>query len=150
MEKMEKMEKMEIFKKNLEGHGFSTEFIKKALEYFTELNEEMEFEEMSNIEEAIQYYDRVGSFTCNTLQSENNLKELRKDIAKLFNCDTNNILNFKEYFENIEVFEIQILYTLFLEFYPITLDFIEMKNFIQNNRGKKNKKKYNGLFRSKI
>ena len=144
------MEKMEIFQKNLEGHGFSTEFIQKSLQYFNELQEEMELQEMSNIEEAIQYYDSVGSYTYNTLQSENNLKEVREDIAKLFDCDTNNILDFSKYFENIEEFEIQILYVLYFEFYPITLNFIEMKNFIQNNRSKKNKKKYNGLLRSKL
>ena len=115
---MRNNKKMEIFQKNLEGQGFSTEFIKKALEYFTELNEEMELQEMSNIEEAIQYYDSVGSYTYNTLQSENNLINFRKDIAKLFNCDTNNILDFSKYFENIEEFEIQILYILYFEFYP--------------------------------
>ena len=112
------MEKMEIFKKNLEEASFTTDFIKKAIEYFTELEEEKELQEMSNIEEAIQYYDNVGSYTCNTLQSENNLKEVREDIAKLFDCDTNNILDSSKYFENIEEFEIQILYVLFYEFYP--------------------------------
>ena len=108
---------MEIFKTNLEEAGFSTEFIQRALDYFNELEEEMKLQEMSNIEEAIQYYDSVGSYTCNILQSENNLKEVREDIAKLFNCDTNNIMDYSKYFENIEHFEIQILYTL-LEFYP--------------------------------
>ena len=144
-----KNEKMEIFKKNLEGHGFSSEFIQLAINYFNELIEEMEVQEMNNIEEAIQYFDKIGSYTCNTLQSEENLKELREDIAKLFDCDTNNILKSLKYFENIEEFEIQILYCLYYEFYPITLNFVEMKNFIQN-RGKKNKKKYNGLLRFKI
>ena len=145
-----KNKKIEIFKKNLEGHGFSTEFIKKALEYFTELNEEMEVQELINIEEVLDYYAKIGSFTCNTSNSEENLKEVRSDILKLFNCDTNNILKSLKYFENIEEFEIQILYCLYYEFYPITLNFIEMKNFIQNNRSKKNKKKYNGLLRSKL
>ena len=112
-----KNKKIEIFKKNLVGHGFSPEFIKKALEYFTELNEEMEVQELINIEEVLDYFSKIGSFTCNTLQSENNLKELREDILKLFNCDTNNILDFNKYFESIEEFEIQILYVLFYEFY---------------------------------
>ena len=147
---MKRMEKMEIFKKNLEGHGFSTEFIKKALEYFTELNEEMEVQELINIEEVIQYYNKINSYTCDILQSEENLINFRKDILKLFDCDTNNILDFSKYFQNIEEFELQILYVLYYEFYPITLNFIEMKNFIQNNRSKKNKKKYNGLLRSKL
>ena len=112
------MEKIEIFKTNLEEAGFSKDFIKKALDYFNELEEEMELQEMSNIEEAIQYYDSVGSYTCNTLQSENNLINFRKDIAKLFNCDTNNIMDYSKYFENIEKFEIQFLYTLYYNFYP--------------------------------
>ena len=113
-----KNEKMEIFKNTLEGQGFSTEFIKKALNYFNELEEEIEVQEMSTVEDVIQYFDRCGSYTCNTSNTEENLKNFRKDILKLFNCDTNNILNFNTYFENIEEFEIQILYTLFYEFYP--------------------------------
>ena len=141
---------MEVFKNNLEGQGFSTEFIKKALEYFTELNEEMEVQEMEGIEDVIDYFDRCGSYTCNILQSEENLINFRLDILKLFDSDNNNILDFSKYFENIEEFEIQILYVLFYEFYPITLNFVEMKNFLQNNRSKKNKKKYNGLLRSKL
>ena len=145
-----KNNKMETFKNNLENQGFSTEFIQRALNYFTELNEEMEVQEMDSVEEAIQYYDSVGSYTCNLLQSENNLKEVREDIAKLFDCDTNSLLDSSKYFQNIEKFEIQILYCLFFEFYPNFIDFSEMKNFLQNNRGKKNKKKYNGLLRSKL
>ena len=141
---------MEVFKNNLEGQGFSTEFIKKALEYFTELNEEMEVQEMEGIEDVIDYFDRCGSYTCNILQSEENLINFRLDILKLFDSDNNNILDFSKYFENIEKFEIQILYVLFYEFYLITLNFVEMKNFLQNNRSKKNKKKYNGLLRSKL
>ena len=147
---MVKMEKMEIFQKNLETLNLSNEFIKKALEYFTELNEEMEVQELVSIEEVLQYYNKINSYTCDTTKSEENLINFRKDIRKLVDCDTNNIVAFSKYFENIEEFEIQILYCLYYEFYPITLNFIEMKNFIQNNRSKKNKKKYNGLLRSKL
>ena len=145
-----KNEKIEIFKKNLEGHGFSTDFIKKALDYFNELEDEKEVQELINIEEVIQYYNKINSYTCDTTKSEENLINFRKDIRKLVDCDTNNILDFSKYFENIEEFEIQILYCLYYEFYPITLDMREMKSFIQNNRSKKNKKKYNGLLRSKL
>ena len=113
-----KNEKMEIFKKNMESQGFSQKFIQKALEYFTELNEEMEVHEMEGLEEAIHYLDNYGTYTYNTLSTEENLKEIRKDILKLFNCDTNNIMDYSKYFENIEEFKIQILYTLFFEFYP--------------------------------
>ena len=134
------MEKMEIFQKNLEGHGFSNDFIKKALEYFNELEEEKEVQEMATIEEVIDYYNRCGSFTFNTIQSELNLKDFRGDILKLYDCDTNNILDFSKYFENIEEFEIQILYCLYYEFYPVT----------PVTLGKKNKKEYNGLLRVKI
>ena len=143
------MKKMEIFQKNLEEASFTTDFIKKALEYFNELTEEMEVQELKNIEEVIQYFDKIGSYTCNTSNSENNLK-LREDILKLFNCDSNGFLDLNLYFQNIEKFEIQILYVLFYEFYPITMDFVEMKNFLQNNRSKKNKKHYNGLIRTKF
>ena len=142
-----KNNKMETFKNNLENQGFSTEFIQRALNYFNELEEEKEVQEMDSVEEAIQYYDSVGSYTCNLLQSENNLKEVREDIAKLFDCDTNSLLDSSKYFENIEEFEIQILYVLYFEFYPITLDFEYMKKFLQN---KKNKKHYNGLIRTKF
>ena len=113
-----KNEKMEIFKNNLEVQGFSLKFIQRALNYFKELGGEIEVQELNNFEFAIQYFDRCGTYTFNTLQSEENLREIRKDILKLFNCDTNNILNLNTYFENIEEFEIQILYTLFYEFYP--------------------------------
>ena len=108
---------MEKFKKNLEGQGFSFEFIQKSVEYLTELEEERELQEMNTIEEVIQYYDTCGSFTCNTLESECNLQNLRSDIAKLFECDTNNIIDYSKYFENIEEFELQLLYTLYYEFY---------------------------------
>ena len=109
---------MEIFKNNLENKKFSTEFIKRALNYFSELEEEMEVQEMEGVEDVIQYFDRCGSFTCNTLSTEENLKNFRKDILKLFNCDTNNIMDFSKYFENIEIFEMQLIYVLYFEFYP--------------------------------
>ena len=48
MKKMEKMEKMEIFQKNLEEASFSTDFIKKALEYFNELEDEKEANDWYN------------------------------------------------------------------------------------------------------
>ena len=112
------MKKMEIFKKNLEEASFTTAFIKKALEYFNELEEEKEVEEMATIEEVIDYYNRCGSFTCNALQSELNLRYFRKDLYKLFQYDTNNLMNFLDYFYDIEDFEIQILYVLYFEFYP--------------------------------
>ena len=111
-------EKMEIFKNNLERQGFSQEFIKKSLEYFNELEEERELQEINTIIDVIDYYSKSGNFTCNSLQSELNLKDFRKDIYKLHACDLNNILNPLDYFENIEEFEIEILYTLYLEFFP--------------------------------
>ena len=116
---MEKMEKMEIFKKNLETLNLSNDFIKKALDYFNELEDEKEANDFYNkVEEVIDDYNRCGSFTYNTIQSEENLINFRKDILKLFDCDTNNILDFSKYFENIEEFEIQILYCLYYNFFP--------------------------------
>ena len=108
---------MEIFKNNLEEQGFSIEFIKKSIEYFIELNEEMEVQEMENLEEVIQYYDKIGSFSCNTLKSEGNLKELRKDIA-LLKDEYPELLDINLYFTNIEGLELQLLYTLYYKFYP--------------------------------
>ena len=112
------MNNMEIFKKNLEEANFSLEFIKKALEYFTELNEEMEVQELINIEEVIDDYNRCSSFTCNSLQSENNLRYFRKDLYKLFQYDTNNLMNFLDYFYDVEDFELEVICTLYYEFYP--------------------------------
>ena len=110
---------MEVFKENLEGQGcFSPKFIQLALNYFNELTEEMEIEEVATIEEVIDYYNRCSSFTCNTSKTENNLKELREDLYKLYQYDTNNIMNFLDYFYDVEDFEIQILYCLYFEFYP--------------------------------
>ena len=113
-----KNEKMEVFKKNLGNQDFSPEFIKKVLTYFNELEEESEVQEVKKISEVIQYFDKIGSYTCNKVESDHNLKDFREDILKLFNCDTNNILNLNLYFENIEEFEIQILYCLYYGFYP--------------------------------
>ena len=112
-----KKEKMEIFKRNLEDEKFSKEFIKKALQYFTELQEEMEIQELTDIEEVIGYYAKIGSFTCNTLQTEINLKDFREDLYLLYTKDYNNILDFNLYFENIEDFEISVLYVLYFEFF---------------------------------
>ena len=111
-----KNEKMEKFKNNLEG--FSPEFIQRALNYFTELHKEMEAGEYNNLEEVLDYYNRIGSYTCNSFQSELNLINFREDILKLSDCDTNNILNLNLYFKNIEHFEISILYSLYFNFYP--------------------------------
>ena len=113
-----KKEKMEVFKRNMEEANFSNEFIQLALNYFSELQEEMEVQEMKTIEEVIDYFARIGSYTCNTLQSENNLKEVREDLYLLYTKDYNNILDFNLYFENIEDFEISVLYVLYFEFYP--------------------------------
>ena len=113
-----KNQKMEIFKNNLENEKFSSEFIQKALQYFTELEEEKEVNDYNNIEEVVDYYAKSMSFTWNTVESENNLKDLRKDLYLLYEKDSNNFLDFNLYFENIEVFEIYVLYTLYYEFYP--------------------------------
>ena len=112
------MDKMEIFKNNLEEANFSREFILKSLEYFNELNKELEVQELATVEEAIDYFAKVGSFTCSTLKSEDNLKDLRQDLYLLYPKDYSDILNFNLYFENIEEFEIRVLYTLYFEFYP--------------------------------
>ena len=115
---MKKMEKMEIFKKNLEDHGFSTEFIKKALDYFNELEDEKEANDFYNkVEEVIDDYNRCGSFTYNTIQSELNLKDFRGDIS-ILKEDYPELLDLNLYFRNIEAFEISILYVLYYDFYP--------------------------------
>lgn len=112
---MKKMEKMEIFQRNLETLNLSKDFIKKALDYFNELEDEKEANDFFNkVEEVIDDYNRSGSFTYNTIQSELNLKDLRKDIALLKNEYPELDLNL--YFRNIEAFEISILYVLY-EFY---------------------------------
>ena len=113
-----KNEKMEKFKNNLEGQGFSPEFIQRALNYFNELEEEREIQELATIEEVLDYYNRMGSFTCSSYQSFLNLHNFREDISKLYNCDTYNTLNLNDYFFNIEDFELQVLNVLFYEFYP--------------------------------
>ena len=114
---MEKMEKMEIFKKNLEEASFTRDFIKQALEYFNELKREVEVNDYNNLEEVLDYYNRIGSFTCNTMQSELNLKDFRGDIA-ILKEDYPELLDINLYFEDIEVFELQILYVLYYNFYP--------------------------------
>ena len=115
---MEKIKDMEIFKKNLEEASFTEEFIKQALQYFNQLHDEAEVQEMNNLEEALDYFNRVGSFTCNASQSYFNLHNFREDIAKLYTYDMNNILNLNDYFFNIEDFELQVLNALYYEFYP--------------------------------
>ena len=112
------MKKIEIFKNNLKEVGFTQEFIRKSVEYFIELDEEREVQELGSIEEILDYFSKIGSFTCNTLQSEINLKDLREDLYKLYQYDTNNLMNFLDYFYNIEEFELQVLYVLYYEFYP--------------------------------
>ena len=115
---MEKMEKMEIFKKNLETLNLSNDFIKKSLEYFNELEEEKEANDFYNkVIEVIDDYNRCGSFTFNTIQSELNLKDFKGDIA-ILNEDCPEFLDLNLYFRNIEAFEISILYLLYYNFYP--------------------------------
>ena len=108
--------KKEDFKNNLEG--FSPEFIQRALNYFNELEEEMEAGEYNILEEVLDYYNRIGSYTCNSFQSELNLINFREDLYLLYIKDSNNFLEFYLYFENIEHFEISILYSLYFNFYP--------------------------------
>lgn len=109
-------EKMEQFKNNMEALKLSGDFIRKALNYFNELEEEKNVNDFNNIEEVIDYYNQCGSFTCNTLETENNLINLREDIA-LLKEEYPELLDLNLYFTNIEHFEIQILYILF-EFFP--------------------------------
>ena len=111
------MEKMEIFKKNLEEANFSKDFIIQSLHYFNELKREGEVQELG-VEVILGYFNRIGSFTCNTLQSESNLRYFRKDLYKLFQYDTNNLMDFLDYFSDIEKFELQVLNVLYYEFYP--------------------------------
>lgn len=113
------MDKMEIFKKNMEGNGnFSPEFIKYSLNIYKELEEEREVQEMATIEEVIQYYIIAGSFTCNSLKTEENLKEVREDIKVLYNIAGEDVMDLKLYFNNIEKFELQIIHILYYNFYP--------------------------------
>ena len=113
----QKIEDMEFFKETLKKYNFSKDFIEKVLEYFNQLYNEIEVQELGSIEEVIDYYNKCGSFTCNALQSEINLKELREDIA-LLKDEYPELLDLNLYFTNIEHFEISILYLLFYEFYP--------------------------------
>ena len=115
---MDKIEKMEVFQKNLEEAGFTNDFIIQALHYFNELRREGEIQGIPNLIEVIDYYDKTGSFTYNSLQSFYNIYNFREDLYKLYFYDTHNSLDFFVYFENIEEFEIRILYALYLEFYP--------------------------------
>ena len=111
-----KNEKMEIFKKNMEEAGFTTDFIGQALQYFNELREEGEFQELPNLIDVIDYYSKIGSFTCNSLQSFCNLYNFREDLNKLFEYDSHYLI---DYFYNIEGFELQVVYMLFYDFYPL-------------------------------
>ena len=111
------MDKMELFKKNMEEANFSKDFIIQSLQYFNELEKEREVQEMTSIEEVIGYYSKIGSYTCSTLKSEENLRYLRDDIA-LLKEEYPEILELDLYFKNIEQFEISILYILLSEFYP--------------------------------
>ena len=111
------MKKMEIFQKNLEEASFTTDFIIQALHYFNELKEELEVNDYNNLEEVLNYYNRCGSFTCNALQSELNLRYFRKDIY-ILKEDYPDLLDINLYFKNIEAFELQILYVLYYNFYP--------------------------------
>ena len=116
---MEKMEKMEIFKKNLEEASFTTDFIIQALNYFNELEDEKEANDSYNkVIEVIDDCNRCGSFTYSNIQSELNLIDFRKDLYKLFQHDMNNLMNFLDYFFDIEEFELQVLNVLYYEFYP--------------------------------
>ena len=112
------MEKIEIFKNNLEDADFTDGFIKQALQYFNELIEEKMILEVDNLEDLLNYYNKVGSFTCNASQSYFNLCNFREDLYKLYQYDANNSMDFKDYFCDIEDFELQVLCTLFYEFYP--------------------------------
>ena len=115
---MEKMEKMEIFQKNMEALNLSNDFIKKALDYFNELEDEKEANDFYNkVIEVIDDYNRCGSFTFNTIQSELNLKDFRGDIT-ILNEYYPEFLYLNLYFRNIEAFEISILYVLYYNFYP--------------------------------
>ena len=103
-----KNEKMEIFKKNMEEAGFTKDFIIQALHYFNQLKEEGEIQEINSLIDVIDYYSKIRSFTCNTWQSEDNLKDLRQDLYLLYPKDYKDVLNFILYFENIEEFEKQL------------------------------------------
>ena len=111
------MEKMEMFKKNLEKAGFTTDFIGQALRYFSELEDEREVQELETLEEVIDYYNKIGSYTCSTMKTEENLRYLREDISIIIDY-SDGIMDPFNFFKNIEIFEIEMLYTLYLEFYP--------------------------------
>ena len=121
---MEKMDKMETFKNNLEKAGFTTDFIGQALQYFNELRREGEIQELPNLIDVIDYYSKTGSFIYNTLQLFYNLHNFREDLYKVYQYGTNNPMDFLDQFDNIEKFEIKILYkikilyTLYINFYP--------------------------------
>ena len=106
------MEKIEIFKLNLTEAGFTEEFVNQALNYFNEIEKEAK---VQGLEDILGYLE---SFTCNAHQSEINLINLRKDLYKLYQYDTNNIMDLNYYFYDIEEFELQVIYTLYYEFYP--------------------------------
>ena len=111
------MEKMEIFKKNMEEAGFTTDFIGQALHYFTELEDEREVQELETLEEVIDYYKKIGSYTCSTMKTEENLLSLRDDISIIIDY-SDGIMEPYKFFKNIEEFETQMLYTLYFNFYP--------------------------------
>ena len=103
-------------KKKLMNNNLSYEFINLILKYIVDLKEEADIQSFISLKDSLNYYNELGGVTVYTEDINLKLKEYRNDIRILYQNGGDEVFKLGEYFTNINKFELDLLYYIYIEF----------------------------------
>ena len=103
-------------KKKLMSNNLSYEFINLVLKYVEDLKEEADIQSLKSIKDSLNYYNELGGVTVYTKDINEKLKEYRNDIRILYENGGGEVFKLDDYFNNINKFELDLLYYIYINF----------------------------------
>ena len=106
----------EKIKEKLMNNNLSYEFINLILKYINDLKEEADIQSFKNLKDSLNYFNELGGITVYTKDINLKLKDFRSDIRLLYENGGGEIFLLREYFTNINKFELDLLCFIYVEF----------------------------------
>ena len=103
-------------RKKLMNNNLSYDFINLMLKYINDLKEEADIQSFKNIGDSLKYYNELGGVTVYTNDINVKLKDYRNDIRILYENGGGEVFLLREYFTNINKFELDLLYYIYINF----------------------------------
>ena len=103
-------------KKKLMSNNLSYEFINLVLKYVEDLKEEADIQSLKSIKDSLNYYNELGGVTVYNNEIYLKLKDYISDIRILYESGGGEVFLLREYFTNINKFELDLLYYIYINF----------------------------------